>query len=142
MKRSHVIFPRVFDGAGTLYENTHQILELVFLLSVALDHIQETWTLFRCVRRLSEVGRCGSGKRRVRRRRNEGGGGKEGRGGVKRVVEDVREVEKEKQKRGMGKKSRWRKKGRRNKKIMGHTQYDGKSKREDTKSKRRNVGEG
>ena len=122
MKRSHVIFPRVFDGVGTLYENTHQILELVFLLSVALDHIQETWTLFRCVRRLSEVGRCGSGKRRVRRR-NEGGGGKEGRGGV-RGVEDVREVEKEevekeKPKKGNGKEEQMEKERKKEQKNNG-----------------------
>ena len=82
MKRSHVIFPRVVDGAGTLHDNTHQILKLVFLLPVALDHIQETWTLGRCVRRLNEVVRCGGGKG-MKRRRNEGGGDKEERGGRK-----------------------------------------------------------
>lgn len=45
MKWSHVMFSCVVDGAAAMPEQSHQMLELFFLLLIALDHVQEVWPL-------------------------------------------------------------------------------------------------
>ena len=55
MQRRHVVFSCEVDGSTPLHEQTHQTLELVLVLLLALNYVQETYLLCRQAWRLWEL---------------------------------------------------------------------------------------